>query len=56
MGVVSALLKFGGIEFDYSSWWENHLSELLSLVAYAALILYFILATKLSKKELADQN
>ena len=56
MGVVSALLKFGGIEFDYSSWWENHLSELLSLVAYVALILYFILATKLSKKELADQN
>ena len=56
MGVVSALLKFGGIEFDYSSWWENHLSELLALVAYAALILYFILATKLSKKELANQD
>ena len=54
MGVVSALLKFGGIEFDYSSWWENHLSELLSLVAYAALILYFILATKLNKKKLAE--
>ena len=56
MGVVSALLKFGGIEFDYSSWWENHLSEFLALVAYAALILYFILATKLSKKELANQD
>ena len=54
MGVVSALLKFGGIEVDYSSWWENHLSELLSLVAYAALILYFILGTKLSKKELPE--
>ena len=54
MGVVSALLKFGGVEVDYSSWWENHLSELLSLVAYAALILYFILATKLSKKELPE--
>ena len=54
MGVVSALLKFGGIEVDYSSWWENHLSELLSLVAYATLILYFILATKLSKKELPE--
>ena len=54
MGVVSALLKFGGIEVDYSSWWENHLSELLSLVAYAALILYIILATKLSKKELPE--
>ena len=54
MGVVSALLKFGGIEVDYSSWWENHLSELLSLVAYAALILFFILATKLSQKELPE--
>lgn len=52
MGVISALLKFGGIEFQYATWWENHLSELLSLVAYIALILYFILATKLSKKEL----
>ena len=52
MGVISALLKFGGIEFQYATWWENHLSELLSLVAYIALIFYFILATKLSKKEL----
>ena len=52
MGVVSALLKFGGIEFQYGTWWENHLSEFLSLIAYIALILYFIAATKLSKKEL----
>lgn len=52
MGVISALLKFGGIEFQYATWWENHLSELLSLVAYIALIFYFILATKLSKKEM----
>lgn len=51
MGVISALLKFGGIEFQYATWWENHLSELLSLVAYIALIFYFILATKLSEKE-----
>lgn len=51
MGVVSALLKFGGVEFDYSEWWQNHLSELLSLVAYIALIVYFIYATKVSKKE-----
>lgn len=51
MGVVSALLKFGGIEFDYENWWNTHLSELLSLVAYAALIIYFILATKPGKGE-----
>lgn len=51
MGVVSALLKFGGIDFDYSNWWNNHLSELLSLLAYIALILYFVVATKPSVKE-----
>lgn len=51
MGVVSALLKFGGIEFDYSNWWANHLSELLAIAAYAALILYFILATKPKNKQ-----
>ena len=54
MGVVSALLKFGGIEFDYSSWWENNLSELFSLFAYAALILYLILATQIKKKDLSE--
>ena len=46
MGVVSALLRFGGISFDYSAWWANPLSELCSLVAYVLLILYFIRATK----------
>jgi putative OPT family oligopeptide transporter len=51
MGVVSALLKFGGVDFDYSAWWANHASELLSLVAYIALILYFVIATKPSKKD-----
>ena len=51
MGVVSALIKFFGIEFDHAKWWQNHLSELLALVAYTALILYFIAATKLSDKE-----
>lgn len=51
MGVVSALIKFFGIEFDHAEWWQNHLSELLALVAYTALILYFIAATKLSDKE-----
>ena len=46
MGVVSALLRFGGISFDYSAWWANPLSELCSLVAYVLLILYFIRATR----------
>ena len=51
MGVVSALLKFFGVEFDHTEWWQNHLSELLALVAYIALILYFISTTKVSNKD-----
>ena len=46
MGVVSALLRFGGVSFDYTAWWANPLSELASLVAYILLIIYFIKATK----------
>ena len=53
MGVVSALIKFFGVEFDHAAWWQNHLSELLALVAYIALILYFITATKVSGKDKA---
>ena len=51
MGVVSALLKFGGIEFDYENWWTNHLSELCSIVAYVTLLSYFVIATKTDKKK-----
>ena len=46
MGVLSALLRFGGVSFDYNAWWANPLSELASLVAYILLIIYFIKATK----------
>ena len=47
MGVVSALLKFGGVEFSISdTWWPNPLSEVCSLVAYILLIAYFIRASK----------
>ena len=52
MGVVSALLKFSGVEYDYNDWWNNHLSEVLSLVAYIALIIYFVFATRVSKKDI----
>lgn len=46
MGVVSALLRFGGIQFEYGEWWSNPLSEFLSLIAYILLIAYFVRATK----------
>ena len=51
MGVVSALLRFSGINLIDDAWLENHLSEWLSLAAYIALIAYFIMATRPSKKE-----
>ncbi|WP_036878259.1 OPT family oligopeptide transporter [Xylanibacter oryzae] len=46
MGVVSALLRFGGINLINDAWIANPLSELCSLIAYILLILYFIKATK----------
>jgi len=46
MGVLSALLRFGGISFDYGEWWLNPMSELCSLAAYILLIVYFIRATR----------
>ena len=47
MGVVSALLKFGGVEFSVAdTWWTNPLSELCSLIAYILLVAYFVRATK----------
>ena len=49
MGVVSALLKFGGVEWSIAgSWWQNPLSELCALAAYLCLIGFFIRLTKKS--------
>ena len=49
MGVVSALLRFGGFNPIDEAWLANPLSEALSLLAYILLILYFIQATKIKK-------
>lgn len=49
MGVVSALLRFCGVSFDYSAWWANPLSEVCALVAYVLLMVYFVKATKVKK-------
>lgn len=46
MGVVSALIKFGGIDLLNESWLANPLSQVCSLIAYILLIIYFIRATK----------
>ena len=49
MGVVSALLRFCGVQFDYAAWWANPMSQVVALLAYVMLILYFIQATKVKK-------
>ncbi len=49
MGVVSALLRFGGFNPINDAWLADSLSELLSLGAYALLIAYFIMATRVKK-------
>ncbi len=46
MGVVSALLRFGGINLISESWLANPLSEVCALIAYLLLITYFVKATK----------
>ena len=46
MGVLSALLRFCGVMFDYEAWWANPMSEMLALAAYVLLIVYFIRATR----------
>ena len=50
MGVVSALLRFGGFNPVSDEWLANPLSEFCALVAYILLMCYFIWATR-TKKE-----
>ena len=49
MGVVSALMRFGNLNFVSAEWMANPLSELCALVAYVLLICYFIRASKAAK-------
>lgn len=49
MGVVSALLRFGGFNPVSDEWQANPLSEFAALVAYILLMCYFIWATKTKK-------
>ena len=51
MGVVSAALRFGGISFEYSKWWQNPLSEVLGLGMYSLIIVYMIKKSMYQKAE-----
>ena len=45
MGVVSAAMRFGGINLVNQGWLSNPMSEVVSIVAYALLIIYLIKAS-----------
>ena len=49
MGVVSALMRFGGINLVDDAWVNSAWAEVISLLAYILLIIYFIRATKTKK-------
>jgi putative OPT family oligopeptide transporter len=49
MGVISALLRFGGFNPVSDEWLANPLSEFAALVAYILLMCYFIWATRTKK-------
>lgn len=50
MGVVSAAMRFGGINLVNKEWLANPWSEVLSLIMYAILIIYLIKASMKIKK------
>ncbi len=49
MGVVSAAMRFGGINLVNEAWVQNTWSEVLALGAYAILICYFIKSSMKTK-------
>lgn len=49
MGVVSAAMQFGGLKFIDKDWINSPNSQLLSLVVYICLVLYFINSSKRAK-------
>ena len=50
MGVVSAVMRYCDINLVNESWLENPMSQVVSLVAYALLIIYIVKASMSIKK------
>lgn len=50
MGVVSAAMKFGGLDFFQTDWYATAGSQILGLVMYIAIIVYLVIATMKAKK------
>lgn len=50
MGVISAALKFAGLDLYMSNWNATSAAEWLSIVMYAVLIIYFVMSVLKKKK------
>ena len=50
MGVVSAALRFGGINFVKEAWYESNVAEILAIVMFAALCSYLYWESMRAKK------
>lgn len=51
MGVVSAAMRFGGLNFINEAWLENSTSEVVALVVYIGIIIYLTISSMKAKKE-----
>jgi putative OPT family oligopeptide transporter len=51
MGVVSAILRYSGLDIVNKEWFESHSAELVAIVMFTVLCIYFIWETLRAKKE-----
>lgn len=51
MGVVSAAMRFGGLNFIDEAWLENSMSEVVALIVYIGIIIYLTISSMKAKKE-----
>ncbi|MFR9515499.1 MAG: oligopeptide transporter, OPT family, partial [Rikenellaceae bacterium] len=51
MGVVSAVIKFAGADLSFGAWVESNGAQVLALIMYIAVIIYFTIHTMMAKKE-----
>lgn len=56
MGVVSAGMQFGGLKLVNETWLANEWSQVLSLVAYIAIIVFLIKASRPGKDEIHTEE
>jgi uncharacterized oligopeptide transporter (OPT) family protein len=54
MGVVSAILKFGGLDWVNESWFRSHGAEILAIFMFALLCGYLIWESMKAKEEEAN--